>query len=70
MNIVEGSARRGKGEFRRFLEIAFASMAETGYTLRFAKDLGILALDAYTRLETQREAASKVLFFLLRSMRD
>jgi four helix bundle protein len=68
-NIAEGSARRGSKEFGRFLEIAFASIVETGYTLRFAHDLKLVPAEAFTRLEGQRQAASRVLFLLLKSMR-
>jgi len=69
VNIVEGSARRGRKEFARFLDIAFASMMETGYTLRFARDLKLISPEAYDQVEAQREAASRMLYFLLKSMR-
>jgi len=69
VNIVEGSTRRGAREFARFLEIALASLAETGYTLRFAAELTLLTPEAFARLEAQRQATSKVLFLLLKSMR-
>lgn len=32
-NVVEGQARRGPREFRRFLDIAWSSLPEVGYTL-------------------------------------
>jgi four helix bundle protein len=38
-NIVEGAARRGPGEFRRFLDISGSSLAELGYWVRVARDL-------------------------------
>ena len=69
VNIVEGSARRGSKEFARFLEVAFASMMETGYTLRFAHDLKLVSPETFARLEGQRQAASRMLFLLLRSVR-
>src|SRR5207249_1077593 len=31
VNIVEGSAKRGVGEYRRFLDISIGSLAELGY---------------------------------------
>src|SRR2546421_9498164 len=40
-NIVEGSARRGSAEFRRFLDISLGSLTELGYTLRISRELGI-----------------------------
>src|SRR3989454_8311631 len=42
VNIVEGSARRSRKEFRRFLDIALSSLSEVGYALRFSKEAGIL----------------------------
>lgn len=41
-NIVEGSVRRGKAEFRRFLGIVLGSLAALGYTVRFAHEIGLL----------------------------
>ena len=41
-NIVEGSKRQSAQEFARFLNIAEASLAETGYLLMLSRDLGYL----------------------------
>ena len=41
-NVVEGAAKRGLREFRRHLDIALESLAEVGYALRLARDLGYL----------------------------
>ena len=41
-NIVEGSSRRTAREFRRFLDIALASLSEVGYALRFVYEAGLL----------------------------
>lgn len=67
-NIVEGQARLGRKEFRRFLDISWGSLAEVGYALRLAKDLGILAPDRFEELERLRAAVGKPLFGLLKSM--
>lgn len=67
-NLVEGQARKGPKEFRRFLDIAWGSLAEVGYTLRYARDLGYLTEENYLKLQTLRGAAGPPLFGLLRSM--
>ena len=67
-NLVEGQARRGRREFRRFLDIAWGSLAEVGYTLRYARDLGYLTEEAYSQLQALRDEAGPPLFGLLRSM--
>jgi|SRR5437868_8465619 len=67
-NIVEGRARLGRKEFRQFLDIAWGSLAEVGYTLRFTRDLGILDLKDYEELERLRSEVGRPLFGLLRSM--
>src|SRR5690606_9453235 len=41
-NIAEGSAKRGRREFRRFLDISLGSLAEIACLLRIAVDLGYL----------------------------
>jgi four helix bundle protein len=59
-NIVEGSAKRGAREFRRFLDVALGSLAETGYGLRFARDRSIISADTYNALEELRVQAAKL----------
>ena len=49
-NLVEGSARRGDGEYLNFCNIACASAFETRYLLDLAFRLGVLNPDAYTVL--------------------
>ena len=50
-NIVEGSARRYPGEYRRFLDIAAGSSAETAYLLDVSRRLGMLSLADSQRVE-------------------
>jgi four helix bundle protein len=59
-NIVEGSAKRGPREFRRFLDISLGSLAEIGYGLRFARDRSLLTTEAYDHLEELRVQAAKL----------
>ena len=39
-NLAEGAAKHGRREFRRYVDIALGSVAETAYLLRLAKDWG------------------------------
>lgn len=68
VNIVEGCARRGRREFRRFLDISYASLAEAGYILLLARDLGYLTEADQRTLETSRSAVAAPLFKLMRAM--
>ncbi len=57
VNIVEGSAKRGPAEFRRFLDMCVGSLAELAYTLRVAKDLGFIDDERWRSLEQRRRQA-------------
>ena len=67
-NIVEGSAKRGPKEFRRYLDIAMGSMAETEYLLRAAKDLQYIPADRWTPLDDLVSRAGRCLCGLARSL--
>ena len=67
-NIVEGSAKLGAAEFRRFLDISLGSIAEVGYLLRLARDLGILRVPEWEQLELLRKDAARLLWLLYRSL--
>lgn len=69
-NIVEGRARLGSREFRRFVGISLGSLAEVGYLLRFAYELKILEEKDWKLLESQRESASKLTWLLLKSLNE
>ena len=56
-NIVEGSSRRTAREFRRFLDIALASLSEVGYALRFAHEAGLLSAADWGPLNDQQNRA-------------
>jgi four helix bundle protein len=67
-NIVEGSVKRGAREFPPFLDIALGSLAELGYAIRFAHELGFLNDARTDSLLDARARASKATWTLYASM--
>ncbi len=67
-NIAEGSAKRGKREFRRYLDISLGSLSELAYWLRLAHDVGILEDQTWHQLRDLRNRAGQVTWKLYRSM--
>lgn len=70
LNIAEGSTRRGTREYRRYLDTAWASLAELQTALEIARDIGYLEPADYGRLEALAVETSKTLFGLLRKISD
>ena len=67
-NIVEGSAKKGPREFRRYLDIAVGSVAELTYTLRLVRDLELISAEELTELETQRDRVGRLTWGLYASL--
>jgi four helix bundle protein len=59
-NIAEGAAKRGRQEFRRYLDLANGSLAELSYLRRFSKDRGIITEETFLALNEQRDRAGKL----------
>ncbi len=68
VNIVEGLARKGPTEKRRFLRIARASLAEVGYCLHAAKRLNYISEASYSELELEVRKVSAPLRGLIKSV--
>ena len=68
VNIVEGSARKSKRDFRRFLDIALASLTEVGYTLEFAYEAGMISKETFATLEKQQSRARFLTWRLFQSL--
>jgi four helix bundle protein len=68
VNIVEGSARRSRREFRRFLDIALSSLTEVGYALRFSNEAGLLAQEDWVGLNDRQSRARFLTWQLYRSL--
>jgi len=61
-NIVEGFARQSDNEFRRFVNIALGSLAETEYYLGFTKRLGLLRDGPHEKLRVLRQEVGALLW--------
>ncbi len=68
VNIVEGSAKRGVGEYRRFLDISIGSLAELGYAFRVAVELEMLSKRDWLTLEDLRRRAGFLTWRLYKSL--
>ena len=67
-NIVEGSMRPGKPEFRRFLGIAIASFNELRYQLRLCEELAYLPPEELATLTAAVDHAGRLVWGLYRSL--
>ena len=67
-NIVEGAARRGVGEFRQFLNIAWSSLAELSYHLFFCTEMGYLSATDRARLDRLRSRAARMTWALMQKV--
>ena len=63
-NIAEGSKRRTRQDYARFLNLAEASLAETEYLLLLCRDLGYLAGEVTEPLLTEVSEISRMLHAL------
>ncbi len=70
LNIAEGSGRKGAREFRRFLDTARGSLAETQTALELAKEQGFIDPAEYERIEAIATETAKTLWGLLRKISD
>jgi four helix bundle protein len=61
-NIVEGYARQGKNELKRFLTIALGSLSETEYLLFFSQKLGYFNPETYQKIKSLRGEVGALLW--------
>jgi four helix bundle protein len=60
-NIVEGSARKHEKEYVQFLYVAMSSLAEVGYYIKFAREIGYLTPKGHEELSSAQEQTAKTL---------
>jgi four helix bundle protein len=67
-NLIEGSYRLNRPEYRQFVGIARGSSGELKYHVLLAKDLGYLKESDYTALRAELDEISKMLMGLAKSL--
>ncbi len=67
-NLMEGSHRLNRAEYRQFTGIAKGSAGELKYHLMLAKDLGYLSEEEYGRLKCELEEISRMLNGLIKAL--
>ena len=68
VNIVEGSAKKGPAEFRRFLDISLGSLSEVSYLLRVSRELGLLGEADWAQLDRLENRARFLTWKLSQAM--
>lgn len=67
-NVAEGYAAGGKGQFKRYLDIAQGSLAEVEYYLILAQDLTYITPSQYEQAESMRAETGFLLHRLIESL--
>ena len=60
-NLLEGSYRLNRAEYRQFVGIARGSSGELKYHVMLAKDLGYISADDYASLKIELDEITKML---------
>jgi four helix bundle protein len=66
--IVEGSAKRGSPEFRRFIDMSLGSLAELSYFALLARDLGFLSKEGWSEYTLVRDEAGRTTMGLYKAI--
>jgi four helix bundle protein len=67
-NIAEGVAKRGRAEFRRFLDVALGSLSELSYFARLARDLEFMTTSDWEEFERIHAEAGKTTMGLYKAV--
>ncbi|MEA2020708.1 MAG: four helix bundle protein [Patescibacteria group bacterium] len=67
-NIVEGVARKSEKEMRRFLNIAYASLSEVKFMLRFSKRVNYCSEENFNSVYEKADRISALLWSFMRNL--
>ena len=65
LNYVEGYARYGEKEYRRFLKISYGSLKESKYISGFSHKRGYLSAERHEELKDKEEEIGRMLWSTL-----
>jgi len=68
MNLIEGGAKLGEGEFRRFVDISIGFCAEVEYQIELCHDLNYLSHPDFTELAENYQRIGKMLNRLMQKL--
>ena len=67
-NIAEGCAKRGRPEFRRFLDTTLGSLSELSYFALLARDLALLPSERWSEFERLHNEAGRTTMGLYKAI--
>jgi four helix bundle protein len=67
-NLAEGCGRSNDGDFQRFVQTAMGSTTEVEYHFLLAKDLGLLSLELYRKVDVLIQQLKRMLVGLNRKV--
>ena len=67
-NLAEGAAKRGRREFRRYIDIALGSLSELRYLLHLARDLSYVSDSAHAEVNAVRDRTGRMIWRLYQAM--
>ena len=68
MNLIEGGAKLGEKDFRRFVDISIGSCAEVEYQIELCHDLTYLSENEFVELRENYERIGKMLNRLMQKL--
>jgi len=67
-NLIEGSHRLSRKEYRQFVSIARGSAGELKYHILLSRDLNYISYNDYSSFKTELDEISKMLHGLIKSL--
>jgi len=69
-NIVEGYARQNRKVYAAFLDLAYGSLVEVKYLLRFASKIGFISAATFSQVEILADEVGEVLWVYMKEVKS